>query len=109
MCSTGDVRKSAGRWLGGVSGAAMLAATVFARQTPSSDLRVSVVIARSCTITTTAPATDQVDASSLVSFVCTKGATAAVPRVAYARGEERQGHGTPDAGAAAAGVIVVNF
>ena len=47
----------------------------------SSDLRVSVTVARSCTVSTTVPTADAPRPDSLVSVRCAEGATPATPQV----------------------------
>ena len=47
----------------------------------SSDLRVSVTVARSCTVSTAVPTADVSRPDSLISVRCAEGATAATPQV----------------------------
>lgn len=79
----------------------------------SSDLRVSVTVARSCTVSTALPDADASRPESLVSLRCAEGAAPATPQVSVVEeAQPRVDHGdNPDSLSEESGVtvVVVNF
>lgn len=75
---------NASRCLGVFVLAAIATAPPRAQTGPSSDLRVSVTVARSCRVSTALPTAETPGPESLISVRCAEGATPATPQVSVA-------------------------
>jgi hypothetical protein len=113
--SAGRVANASLRWFGACVLVAIAAAPPRAQIASASDLRVSVTVARSCTVSTGIATPEASAPDSLVSVKCAEGATPATPRVTVVdQPAPREEQSVVDAGATQPTdknitVVVVNF
>jgi hypothetical protein len=111
---TGRYTNASLRWLGAIVLVMIATVPPRAQVASSSDLRVSVTVARSCTVST-AVQTPGPGADSLVSVRCAEGATPAKPQVSVVEQAapriEQEGTADDSEAPTASGtrLVVVNF
>jgi hypothetical protein len=110
---TGRYTNASLRWFGVIVLVMIATAPPCAQIASSSDLRVSVTVARSCTVSTAVP-TPGLGPDSLVSVRCAEGATPAKPQVSVVEAAprvEEEGTAAPSDAPDESGItlVIVNF